>query len=141
MPHVDGALRIGHFDFLGVEPVLDPAAKFAGHIPLGARDGPEQRPDHHTVLPEVFDPEHIGIAGEARGPGRIVPELAELVPETVEVLSGAGVTFELIIVDDGSTDGTATLMRGLRSLSSHSSRSRTRGSELTSRKSSRNAIA
>ena len=43
------------------------------------------------------------------------PNLAELVPETVEVLSGAGVTFELIIVDDGSTDGTATLMRGLRS--------------------------
>jgi dolichol-phosphate mannosyltransferase len=43
------------------------------------------------------------------------PNLAELVPETVEVLTSAGLTFELVIVDDGSTDGTATLMRGLRS--------------------------
>jgi glycosyltransferase involved in cell wall biosynthesis len=39
------------------------------------------------------------------------PNLAELVPETVAVLAEAGLTFEMIVVDDGSTDGTAALMR------------------------------
>ncbi|MGH9212346.1 MAG: glycosyltransferase family 2 protein [Acidimicrobiales bacterium] len=34
------------------------------------------------------------------------PNLAELIPETVAVLQDAGVTFELVVVDDGSTDGT-----------------------------------
>jgi dolichol-phosphate mannosyltransferase len=38
------------------------------------------------------------------------PNLAELVPETVAVLAEAGLTFEMIVVDDGSTDGTAALM-------------------------------
>jgi glycosyltransferase involved in cell wall biosynthesis len=38
------------------------------------------------------------------------PNLAELIPETVTVLHEAGVTFELVVVDDGSTDGTATWM-------------------------------
>jgi glycosyltransferase involved in cell wall biosynthesis len=35
------------------------------------------------------------------------PNLAELVPETVSVLEATGLTFEVIVVDDGSTDGTA----------------------------------
>jgi len=34
------------------------------------------------------------------------PNLAELVPETTAVLQEAGVTFQLVVVDDGSTDGT-----------------------------------
>jgi glycosyltransferase involved in cell wall biosynthesis len=41
------------------------------------------------------------------------PNLAELVPQTLRVLRDAGMPCEVIVVDDGSTDGTPQLMEQL----------------------------
>lgn len=37
-----------------------------------------------------------------------------IVPELIPVLDGLGVTYEVVVVDDGSRDGTAAVVRGLR---------------------------
>src|SRR5688500_4955565 len=44
------------------------------------------------------------------------PNLAELVPRTLDVIGALGGEFELIVVDDGSKDDTPTVMAGLRDL-------------------------
>lgn len=40
--------------------------------------------------------------------------LAELVPEIGQVLDAAGISHEIVVVDDGSTDDTRSVMKGLR---------------------------
>lgn len=39
--------------------------------------------------------------------------LLELIPETLAVLAGMGVSYQVVVVDDGSTDGTRGAMRGI----------------------------
>ena len=41
--------------------------------------------------------------------------LAELVPQVAAVLDRAGESYEIVVVDDGSTDGTRGVMQRLRS--------------------------
>ena len=38
--------------------------------------------------------------------------LAELIPETTAALRDAGLTYEVVVVDDGSTDGTSDAHAG-----------------------------
>jgi glycosyltransferase involved in cell wall biosynthesis len=40
--------------------------------------------------------------------------LVELVPEIIDGLCGAGISFEIIVIDDGSNDGTPTVLSDLR---------------------------
>jgi glycosyltransferase involved in cell wall biosynthesis len=78
----------------------DPSAEASGHLAPAHEGGPVAVPSHKegfTVVVPAFN-EEAGIA----------PTLAEI----RGVLQGLGRPWELLVVDDGSTDATAELARG-----------------------------
>jgi glycosyltransferase involved in cell wall biosynthesis len=71
---------------------------FETHSEIGGSDNTAPRPDVTMVLP-FFNPGAFA--------------LRETVRRSAETLSRTGVTFELIAVDDGSTDGSSDALKGV----------------------------
>jgi glycosyltransferase involved in cell wall biosynthesis len=65
-----------------------------------------------AALPEAPAPEHVGITVIMPAYNE-APNLAQIVPRTAEVLASVREDFEILVVDDGSTDGTADIMAEL----------------------------